>query len=311
MFMFRKSSGLGRLLVCLVIYAAVSFTAPVAAAGVSPVKLVTVITANEFSGKLNQPMGLFFDENKKRLYVADSGSKRIISYDQDFKYLAELTNDDIQLPTNIVRNGNGQFLVVDASRAEILFFEVKKDLQIDRLVLKGVPEGKEIFVPGRIAIDKKDNVYIVDKLNRRIIVVDRAGIFLRALTVKGEGFFGFNDVRADGEGNVFALDTLGGKVYGFDRHGNLLNSFGGKDPAGRPYFEFPVSLAVTESYIYVADGHLGTIRVFDKTGNLRHSISKKGEREGELSSPVFVFTDDAQRIFVIDGNRVQVLKEEK
>lgn len=299
------------MLVCLGIYAASSFTAPAMAAEVFPVKLITVITANEFSGKLNQPMGLFFDENKKRLYLADSGSKRIISYDQDFKYLAELTNDAIQFPTNIVKNSSGQFLVVDAGRAEILFFEVKKDMQIDRLVLKGVPEGKEIFVPGRIAIDKKDNIYIVDKLNKRIIAADRAGNFLRALTVKGEGFFGFNDVRADDEGNVFALDTLGGKVYGFDRHGDLLTSFGGKDPAGRPYFEFPVSLAIAESYIYVADGHLGTIRAFDKTGNPHHTISKKGEREGEFSSPVFVFTDDAQRIFVIDGNRVQVLKEEK
>ena len=71
-----------------------------------------------------------------------------------------------------------------------------------------------------------------------------------------------------------------------------------------------MSLAADRKYIYVADAHAGTVFVFDKTGVLHHRIGKKGERE-EFSHPTYVFVDASERIFVIDGNRVQVLKEEK
>lgn len=276
------------------------------------VRLLAVITGGaEFAGRLKEPSGLFYDETKKRLYIADSGNKRIVSLGEDFKYLAELSSKDIEFPVSVVKNNNGQFISVDAGRGEIHLIETKKEMQIEPFKIKGGEAGMDVFVPGRIAIDRQDRLYVIDRLNKRIIVADGNGAVLRSIAVKDEGFYGFNDVRADDDGNVYALDTLGNKVYIFDGSGNLTAKFSGKDSAGKPLFKFPVSLAVDKNYIYVADAHAGTVFVFDKAGVLHHRIGKKGEREGEFSHPTYVFVDGAERIFVIDGNRVQVLKEEK
>lgn len=297
------------ILAALLLLSSSAFAAPAYAAAV---RLLAVVSGGgEFAGRLKEPSGLFFDEAKKRLYIADSGSKRIVSTDADFKYLAELTSKDIEFPTAVVKNSAGQFLSVDAGRGDILFIEAKKELQIDRFKLKGGDPGRDIFVPGRIAIDRHDRVYVIDRLNRRILVADASGAVLRSISVKDDGFYGFNDVRVDDDGNVYALDTLGARVYIFDNSGNLKMEFGGKDSAGNALFKFPLSLAVSRDFIYVADAHAGAILVFDKTGVMHHRIGRKGEREGEFSHPAYLFVDASERIFVIDGNRVQVFKEEK
>lgn len=293
----------------LFLLSSAAFAAPSYAAAV---RLLAVVSGGgEFTSRLKEPSGLFFDEAKKRLYIADSGSKRIVSTDADFKYLAELSSKEIELPTAVVKNGAGQFLAVDAGRGEMLLIEAKKEVQIETFKLKGGEAGRDIFIPGRIAIDGQDRVYVIDRLNRRILVTDGGGAVLRSISVKDEGFYGFNDVRVDEGGNVYALDTLGGKVYVFDNSGNLKLKFGGKDSAGAAIFKFPLSLAVSRDFIYVADAHAGTLFVFDKTGVMHHRIGRKGEREGEFSHPTYLFVDGSERIFVIDGNRVQVFKEEK
>src|SRR3989338_8638799 len=83
----------------LLFFAVVSF-----AEGKIGVKTIAIITGDEIMGRFNQPSGLFFDEVKKRLYVADSGNGRLVSFDSEFKYLAELSNENIAIPVSLVRD---------------------------------------------------------------------------------------------------------------------------------------------------------------------------------------------------------------
>ena len=64
-------------------------------------------------------------------------------------------------------------------------------------------------------------------------------------------------------------------------------------------------------FIYVTDGHAGRIMVFDGSGTLQHYISRKGVKEGELSHPSYIFIDSKERIYTIDGTRIQIFKEIK
>ena len=72
---------------CILLFATAAFPG-----GKGGVRTVAVITGDEIMGRLKQPSGLFFDEIKKRLYIADSGNGRLVSFDSEFKYMAELTN---------------------------------------------------------------------------------------------------------------------------------------------------------------------------------------------------------------------------
>lgn len=282
-------------------------TLSIASEGVK-VRVVGTVTTDESMGWLKQPSGLFYDESKKRLYIADSSNKRIVSLDSNLKYLADLSRDEVVLPIGVVKDSKGIFYVVDAEAAGVFVCDIKKE-HAEPLQLTGVPQGVDIFVPGRIAIDKEDRLYIIDKLNNRILIVDTSGSFVRSLTIKGGDFSGFTDIRVDDEGYAYALDTVNGKVHVFDNKGTVVSSFGDRS---KDRFLFPTSLAVGKNgLVYVLDGHGGRILVFNRAGGVQYAISKKGVKEGELSNPSYIWVDESSNIYIIDGNRIQVLKEER
>src|SRR3990167_9900642 len=130
----------------LLFFAVVSF-----AEGKIGVKTVAIITGDEIMGRFNQPSGLFFDEVKKRLYVADSGNGRLVSFDSEFKYMAELTNEAMTLPSSIVRNKEGHFFILDRGKGGIIFIDLEKKV-VKSFPMSGVPLAKEQFVPCRMAI---------------------------------------------------------------------------------------------------------------------------------------------------------------
>ncbi len=298
--------------VCLFLFAGGLAGPSFAADSGVKIKVAAVITAaGESAGRFNQPSGIFYDVRKKRLYIADSANKRIVSLDSEFRYVGEFSKNEILLPADVVKNSSGLFFIVDAGRGEVLLIDVAKD-RVEPVAFKGVPEGSDPFVPGRLAIDGQDRLYVIDRLNKRIVVADTEGAFLRSVTVKDDpSFHGFNDVRVDEAGNIYALDTVGGKVYVFDGNGRPVSNFGGRDES-KGGFRFPASLAVARNgNVYVADRHAGRIMVFNRGGALQYTISRKGAKEGELLSPSYIFIDGEQRIFIIDGNRIQIFKEER
>lgn len=273
-------------------------------------RVVAVITGDEIIGKLKQPSGLFFDEIKKRLYIADSGNGRLVSFDSEFKSLSELTNEAMALPISLVKNKEGNFFILDSGKGKIIFIDLEKKV-VKSFSQSSVPPGKEQFIPGRMAIDTANRLYIIDKLNRRLIVVEQTGAFVREITVKDKGFFGFADVRVDDKGEIYAIDAIAGVVYIFDDKGSIISRFGSRENK-EDNFRFPTSLAVDKNgLIYITDQHAGRILVFDKKGVFQHAISRPGMKEGELSYPSYIFIDKEGRIYTIDGNRIQVFQDEK
>lgn len=278
--------------------------------GKGDIRTVAVITGDEIMGRFKQPSGLFFDENKKRLYVADSGNGRLVSFDSEFRYMAELTNEAMTLPSSLVRNKEGHFFILDSGKGGIVFIDLEKKV-VKPFFISGVPSAKEQFLPGRMAIDADNRLYIIDKLNRRLIIIEQTGAFIREVTVKDKGFVGFTDVRVDDKGEIYTIDAIAGVVYIFDDKGDIITRFGSRENK-KDSFRFPTSLAVDKNgLIYIMDQHAGRILVFDKKGVFHYAISRPGVKEGELSYPSYIFIDREGRIYTIDGNRIQIFKEEK
>ncbi len=274
-------------------------------------KTVAVITGNEAMGRLNQPSGLFFDEIKKRLYVADTGNNRLISFDSDFKYLAELTLEEgLEFPVGLVRTREGQFFVINGLKRAITIIDLEKKV-VRTLSISNIHEDKEEFVPGRMAIDKDNRLYVIDRLNKRLIVMEPSGVILREITIRDSNFSGFNDVRVDDRGHIYAIDTIGRMVYIFNEEGEPISKFGGRE-GEKGYFHFPTSIAVDEKgLIYVVDQHIGKVMVFDRMGALQFDISRPGFKSGELRHPSYIFIDKKGWIYIIDSNRVQIFAKGK
>ncbi len=270
-------------------------------------EFLTAVTGNEFMGRLDNPSSLFFDEVKKRLYLTDSGNKRLVSFDKDMEYLSALTHKEILMPLGIVKDKEGRFFLVDGKKAGLIFIDTQSKA-VKPFLIKGMPRGKERFVPGRMAIDNEGKLYIIDRLNRRIQVVDTEGNFIRMIKTSDGGFHGFNDIRVDDMGRVYAVDTIGRRVYVFDENGKMVYSFGNKDgDDGKYNLSFPVSIAVDRTgSVYVLDQHKARIFVFNNNGVFQYTISNAGVKEGEFFHPSYIFLDNEGRIYIVDGNRIQV-----
>lgn len=292
----------------------VAFVAVFTAAALTPafaakaeLDIIAVLGGDELTGNLSEPAAVFVDEEKKRLYVADTSNDRLISFDSDFVFLAALNHDDFKLPLSVVKLPSGEFFINDANDGTLKVINVKDKL-ITAFQVKGLPKAAEKFMPGRFATDDKGDLYVVDRLNKRIVVLGKDGNFLKSISAKGKGVYGFNDVRVDARGYVYAVDSVGASVHIFNDKGVHVKSFGGDDSD----LVFPVSVAVSsKGLIYVAERYLSQIMVFNISGALQYTLLSKGVVPGEVYHPSYIYIDKSDRLYIVDGSRVQVFKEKR
>ena len=299
--MFRKIHFVVLFLIFLLIIPA---TALCAGKGI---KHLTSITRGSEIGRLGFLSGLFFDENRKRLYVTDTTNKRILAFDVDMKFVSEFkAGGALEAPTFLVRNSKGQFFVAEPTKGSVLFIDIKQRA-VKPIDFSAVPQAN-IIHPGNIAVDSADNLYIVDKANQRILIFDPDLRFHRQVLVKGGR--GLSDVKVDSRGNIYILDTIDRSIRVFDSQGSLLLTFGKRDK-DKGGFDFPVSLAVhPKGLIFVVDKHKHKVLTFNKKGEFLLDFSELGWREGRLHYPSFICVNKAGRIFIVDrGNsRISVFE---
>ncbi|MBI5183765.1 MAG: NHL repeat-containing protein, partial [Nitrospinae bacterium] len=251
---------------------------------------------------------LFFNEEKRRLYIADTGNNRLVSFDSDLNYLAEFNADGgLEFPTGVVNDSKERFVVVEGMKRRVLSIDIKTK-GIKEIDFTDVKQGKEIY-PDMLAIDSNDNLYVVDKANRSILIFDATLRYKRRITVKGD-LTSIADIKVDRKGDIYTLDTLRGVVYIFNERGEIIHKFGRKGE-GRGEFYFPTSLAVDQrGLIYVVDQHKDKILIFNRKGEFQFDFSQTGWKEGRFRYPSYIFIDRSDRIYVIDrgNNRIQVFK---
>jgi tripartite motif-containing protein 2/3 len=272
------------------------------------VKHLTSITGNKQIGRLGLLGGVFFDQEKKRLYVTDATNHRILSFDSDFKYLSEFTGGGaLAHPTSIVKDSSGKFFVAEPTKGQVLLIDMARK-SIKPFDFSAVPRANAIY-PGNMAIDSKDDLYLVDEANQRILVFGSDMRFQRQVLVQGGQ--GLRDVKVDAAGRIYALSAIDGSIRVYDPEGNLLLKFG-KRGNGKAEFDFPASLAVDQKgLIYVVDQHRNQVLVFNKEGRFGFVFSQLGWREGRLHSPSFIFinqagTNQAGQIFIVDRENARV-----
>lgn len=276
-------------------------------AGKGRIKHLTSITANNETGRLALLSGLFFDENRDRLYVTDTTNKRILAFDADFKFVSEFNaGGALGAPTSLARNSKGRLFVAEPAKGSVLFIDIKQK-SVKPIDFSAVPKANAVY-PGNIAVDSADNLYIVDKANQRILIFDADLRFNRQILVKdGKGLI---DVKVGSNGNIYTLDPIDGSVRVFDSRGNILKKFG-KKGNDKGEFNFPVSLAVHPNRtVYVVDQHNHKILAFNKKGEFILDFSQLGWREGRLHYPSYIYINKAGRIFVVDrgNNRISIFE---
>jgi len=262
-------------------------------------KPITVIYGPE--GVFNQPQSVFFDEHKRKLYVVDTGNNRLVSFDQNYKYLAEFTAEGrLKLPVAMVRDRADRIIVACVGEKNVLVIYLKEK-KIKPLDFKNFAAD---VVPYRLALGK-DHLYVIDRAHKQIFIFSLKGDeYTLVDQIKEKNALGFNDIKQDAN-YIYALDTLLKTVFIYTHDGNFVQKVVLKDVV------FPVSLAVNpRGLLYVLDKQQDKVIIFNKFGNKVSEFGRPGWKEGAFYHPQYLFLSQRGDIYVVDtGNgRIQVFQ---
>jgi DNA-binding beta-propeller fold protein YncE len=126
--------------------------------------------------------------------------------------------------------------------------------------------------PNGIAVDSRNNVYVVDEENDRVEKFTSNGNYLTQWGSAGSGNGQFEfpvGIGVDSSNNVYVADQGNDRVEKFDSNGNYLTQWGSSG-SGNGQFSSPLGVAVdsTGNFIYVADYGNDRIEVFVNNPNI-------------------------------------------
>lgn len=168
-----------------------------------------------------------------------------------------------------------------------------------------------------VAVDSEDNVYVFNRGNAPVIVLDRDGEFLASW---GAGEFVFpHGIFIDANDDLYLIDARNHCVQKRTREGELLFTIGTPgEPApaysGR-YFNQPTDVAVHPATgdLFVSDGYgNAAVHRFDAEGRHIASFGQPGGGDGQMSLPHGITFLADGRLVVCDREnyRLQVFTTE-
>ncbi len=170
-------------------------------------------------------------------------------------------------------------------------------------------------VPGDIAIDKNDFVYIADTWNHRVQKFTTQGHFISKwgksdVTEGNFGTGGSVSLAADSKGFVYVNDPCNYRIQKFSSDGRFVSKWG-KQGSGDGEFSSPVSGGTAvdkEGFVYVADRNSHQIQKFTESGVFVLKWGQKGTGNGEFDSPTDIVFDSSNIAHVVDSQNRRIQK---
>jgi len=206
------------------------------------------------------------------IYVTDSQAGKIFVFDASGKYrrvIGSLKGGEgyFKRPTGIAVDSAAQRIYVsDTLRNKIFVMDMQGSV-LQTIGKTGTAEGEFNF-PTELRLHGPE-LAVVDAMNFRVQVFDRAGTFRYAIGKIGDGagwIFRPKGIGFDSEGHLHIADGEWGIVQVFDQQGQLLYYFGGKG-TGAGQFQLPAGLQIdAHDRIYVVDSFNRRVEVFHYYG---------------------------------------------
>ena len=179
-----------------------------------------------------------------------------------------------------------------------------------------LPDGWQLTDVASVAVDSMDRVYVFNRGEHPMVVLDREGNFLRSF---GEGLFSrAHGLHVDADDNLYCTDDGDHTVRKCTTDGKVLLTIGiPKKPApfmsGEPFHRCTHTALSPKGEIYVSDGY-GNARVHKYTpdGKLIKSWGEPGTDPGQFNIVHNIATDADGWVYVADreNHRIQVFNDD-
>ncbi len=172
----------------------------------------------------------------------------------------------------------------------------------------GGPASKLFTELSGIAIDKGNNIYIVDLGKIKMKKIDPEGKVQTAWGVAGKQFKIIKNptsVAVDNQGNVYVTDAKTHSLVKFDRAGIYKRKWG-REGTGNLQFKSPSGVAVdSKNEVYIVDSGNHRVKKYSSQGVLKKTWGKQGIANGDFVSPKGIAISQKNEVFVIDRVRIQ------
>lgn len=247
---------------------------------------------------LRQPFTAFFDQNNLRLYIADTGNNRLVSYELDGTPLKEFdAAGQLKGPIAMIRDDQGNLWVVERPLNSLTFIDLKAHrLERHQIVYQGNP----------VLIDRliwwSPYLMLLDRTSGKVLALDKNLNIRRVIAPENSNFRGFIDFKIKGD-TLWGLENITGRIFAI----NLKNN---QEKTIYPQIKtvLPISIEIdNQENLYILDRDLKKVFVFDKNGHLRYSFLKEGFQPGQVRYPWQLLFVKSNLLVVDEGNgRVDV-----
>jgi DNA-binding beta-propeller fold protein YncE len=239
------------------------------------VRLVPVQTLGSGSAGravLVEPSGVTTDAFG-RVYVTDVSQHRLVRFDARGAWLDEtgaLGSDPgaLRRPTGVVAMGSFGIAVLDRENLRVVLYDLFGRLAGVLTDFATLEDELGRVDPVGLSADRGGALYVAEAERDRVLVLDFAGRYVRALGGFGQGagsFRGLAGLAAGPHGELVTAERTGARVQRLDASGSVRASWPLPVEPGRG----ALAVAVDDSArVAVADEATGRVWLFDRAGGL-------------------------------------------
>jgi DNA-binding beta-propeller fold protein YncE len=177
----------------------------------------------------------------------------------------------------------------------------------------GSPHTQLFHNPLDLALDKNNNVYVIDESQERITKITPDGKIDRGWVSDKRNLKDLKSpagIAVDSQGYIYVTDTKKHCVMKFDNRGRFIKKWG-KEGQGNLEFQSPLGITVdNDNNVYVADSQNHCIKKFSHLGKFQKLWGKRGLLDGEFISPAAVAVNPKNEIYISDKTRIQKYSSE-
>ncbi|KAI6659831.1 Cell surface protein [Oopsacas minuta] len=241
-------------------------------------------------------LGISLDESNHLIYIADWYNSRIQVVTFEGNFLKRFGQSILKRPWGIAVTTDHVF-VTDTYFHALLQFNKKDYKLVKRTGNKGARDG-ELNEPYGLCVDYNGDVYIADLNNSRVSIFSKALEFVNCLGT--QQLKHPQDVKVTAT-NIVVLDDSPNCVHFYSRSGRLLNSCITLGKDGVVHYPRYFCLDVAEN-ILITDFIRSNIKILSPSGELIHTIGRKGHGRGEFTDPFGISISALGTIYVISIN---------
>lgn len=304
------------LLIISILLAVTGGPAPSHAATDRGVLKVEFLYAIERAGgrndKLREPLDIFFDREKRELYVVDPGRQAVLVYDDNGMFIQEIRFEGSDgSPRNVAVDKEGQIYVGYLNSPRVTLHDFKGE-PLGVHELEGASVSRSDVRPVYLTRGPEGAIYTL-KSNGAIVKIDPDGGSHEPLELAGKGapntIFG---MTVDSAGRFLFTDMRPYSVVVYDPKMKDFKRFG---EGGVLYGQLdrPTGIAADEKgHIFVVSVVTNKVSCFNKEGQFLEEFGQIGETYGSFYMPSKIVSDGKDMVFVLENTlkRVQVFKVE-